>query len=339
MHSRGELNARRPSWHFCEPSLALHIINRHLSLFCSDPSYCAFSYKVALTPNISSITPNAGTIGDTITITGQGFSSTPANNTVLVGGVKAKVVSSSGGQIQATLASGGVAGWTRVVVVVDGKGYAAELVANVTSFRLRNLQLNRFWPPTISTLGGSLVTLSGSGFDPLNFSRNTITVCGSACQVVNLTTSSESLTCIAPAANASASPCSVSVSVDLGSGQSDSVTLSGISYANTGAPHIESVSPARVSAGSGGLILIQGRDFSGLSGQRKLLESSAAPTVKLRELSSGSEAECTVGSVSSTEMTCQAEGASAGLYRVLVTLGENVTAISMGTVEVALGEG
>ena len=292
--------------------------------FRSDPAFCAFSYSAALTPNISSVTPNAGTIGDTITISGQGFAPSPANNTVLVGGVRAQTLSSSGGQIQAKLAPGGTAGWTRVVVVVDGKGYAAESAADVTAFRLRNLQLASFWPPTVSVQGGTLVTLSGSGFDPLNVTRNSVTVCGATCPVVNITTTSQTLTCVAPAA--AQGPCSVSVSVDLGSGQSDSVSLSGMTYAAAGVPILESFTPLRVSTGSGGLILIQGQDL-------------AASTVKLRDLSSGGVADCDVISANGTQLTCQADVAAAGAYRVLVASAGNVTAISAGTVQAALGKG
>lgn len=291
--------------------------------FRSDPAYCAFTYSVALTPNISSVSPTSGTIGDTITITGQGFSPFPSNNTVLVGGVRAQIVSSSGVQIQAKLTPGGTAGWTRVVVVVDGKGYAADSAAGVSAFRLRNLQLASFWPPTVSTQGGTLVTLTGSGFDPLNVTRNAVTICGATCPLVNVTTSSQTLTCIAP--GAAAGQCNVVVSVDLGSGQTDSVTLSGMTYAASGVPSIETVTPARVSASGGELILIEGQDLAGSS-------------VTLKDLPSGGTADCGIVSANGTSMTCKVDSTAAGAYRVLVTSAGNVTAISGSTVEVALGK-
>ncbi|GAQ89759.1 hypothetical protein KFL_005590010 [Klebsormidium nitens] len=288
---------------------------------CSDPAYCAFTYSVALTPNISSVSPTNGTIGDTITISGQGFSPLPSNNTVLVGGVRAQVTSSSGAQIQAKLAPGGAAGWTRVVVIVDGKGYAADSAAGVSTFRLRILQLASFWPPTVSTQGGTLVTLTGSGFDPLNVTRNAVTICGATCPLVNVTTSSQTLTCVAP--RAAAGQCSVLVSVDLGSGQTDSVSLSGMTYVSTGVPSVESVNPARIAATGGGLILIQGQDLAG-------------SVVTLRDLAFGRVADCGIVSANGTQVTCKAQGAAAGAYRVLVTSAGNVTAISGSTVEVAL---
>ena len=53
-----------------------------------------FTY-IAPPPTISSFSPTSGTIGTTVTITGTSFSTTPANNIVFFGAVKASVTAAT----------------------------------------------------------------------------------------------------------------------------------------------------------------------------------------------------------------------------------------------------
>lgn len=52
-------------------------------------------YSYAQTPTITNVSPLSGTIGTVVTITGSGFNSTPANNIVYFGAVRAISVTAS----------------------------------------------------------------------------------------------------------------------------------------------------------------------------------------------------------------------------------------------------
>jgi len=62
------------------------------------------------TPTITNFTPTSGQEGDSVTITGKNFSTTPANNTVRFNGTAANVTSSTATQIIVTVPSGATTG-------------------------------------------------------------------------------------------------------------------------------------------------------------------------------------------------------------------------------------
>ena len=61
---------------------------------------------VYTTPRITSFSPTSAAVGDTVTITGSGFSTTAANNIVYFGGVRATVSSATPTQLVVTVPSG-----------------------------------------------------------------------------------------------------------------------------------------------------------------------------------------------------------------------------------------
>lgn len=70
--------------------------------------------------NISSLTPNSGAIGASVTIAGGGFGSTQGSSTVTFNGTRATTITSWGsGSIVAVVPSGATTG--NVVVTVSGK--------------------------------------------------------------------------------------------------------------------------------------------------------------------------------------------------------------------------
>ena len=85
----------------------------------------SFTYSTQKTPVVSTVSPAAGYIGDSVTITGSGFSSTKADNTVKIGDAVCDVSSSSGSQIVCT-AGARPAGKVAVSVSVAGKGLATS---------------------------------------------------------------------------------------------------------------------------------------------------------------------------------------------------------------------
>jgi tripartite motif-containing protein 71 len=103
---------------------------------------------------ITSFSPAVSAAGGTITITGSGFSSVPANNIVKFNGVQATVTASTATSLVATLPAGNTLG--KITVTVNG------VTASSTNDFSGVLALNSFSP--VSGLAGSSVTITGSGF-------------------------------------------------------------------------------------------------------------------------------------------------------------------------------
>jgi hypothetical protein len=59
-------------------------------------------------PAIISFSPASGPVGTTVTVTGTNFSTTPANNMVFIGGVKANVTAATATSLMATVPAGGL---------------------------------------------------------------------------------------------------------------------------------------------------------------------------------------------------------------------------------------
>jgi hypothetical protein len=76
------------------------------------------SFTVISPPAITDFTPESGQIGDTVTINGTNFSTTPANNTVKFNGTVAVVTNSSASQITITVPEGASTG--KITVAVGG---------------------------------------------------------------------------------------------------------------------------------------------------------------------------------------------------------------------------
>jgi gliding motility-associated-like protein len=78
-----------------------------------------------LVPTITSFTPTSGPIGTTVTITGTNFSTTPANNVVYFGAVRANVTAATATQLTVTVPTG--ATYQPITVQVAGlTGYSAK---------------------------------------------------------------------------------------------------------------------------------------------------------------------------------------------------------------------
>ena len=63
-------------------------------------------HNIADPPTVASFTPTSGNVGTTITITGTNFDTTPANNTVFFGGIKATVSAATATQLTTTVPTG-----------------------------------------------------------------------------------------------------------------------------------------------------------------------------------------------------------------------------------------
>lgn len=89
-----------------------------LKQFYSNIPVGEFTYNpppASLPPIIESVSPSAGIIGTTVTITGSGFSATASQNSVFFGTVPAKLASASSGQIVCTVPVGASLGTITVL--------------------------------------------------------------------------------------------------------------------------------------------------------------------------------------------------------------------------------
>jgi hypothetical protein len=82
-----------------------------------------FSQKVVAQPTISSISPTSAAVGATVVITGTNFNTTPANNTVFFGPVKATVVFASATVLSVTVPAG--AAYDQISILNTATGLSA----------------------------------------------------------------------------------------------------------------------------------------------------------------------------------------------------------------------
>lgn len=104
---------------------------------------------------VLSFSPDKGSIGTTITITGTGFSPTTTENTVRVNGTIVTITSASANSITATIPQGATTG--EISVTRDG-----NTAASASEFLVLPLAVNSF-SPTIAGVGET-ITINGTGF-------------------------------------------------------------------------------------------------------------------------------------------------------------------------------
>lgn len=135
----------------------LPVTVQNLSSPFSDPA----SYDV--TPTLTSAAPNTGSLNDVIVLTGQGFSSTLANNTVKFGTTTATVTAASNTSLTVSVPDT-VAGTQNITVKVGNQTSASTGFTVIPKLSALS---------TIDTIGGKAalirgqtLTLTGQHFDP-----------------------------------------------------------------------------------------------------------------------------------------------------------------------------
>ncbi|XP_030597029.1 PKHD1 like 1, tandem duplicate 1 [Archocentrus centrarchus] len=210
-----------------------------------------FTYSKAHTPTISSISPTTGPSGSVVFLTGSGFGNDSQLVTVTINSVPCNVSTVSDAQVQCT--TGDNPGGTYPVVLQHQvKGYAETGVMFTYELTLSSVQ-----PSEGSFGGGALLSVRGSGFDPLN---STVLICGGECHVHRETSTSTSLYCQAPLNNGTQSDVSCVVAVI---NPRDAVNISnGFTYKSQLTPVISGVSPRRGSTAGGTRLTVTGSGFS-----------------------------------------------------------------------------
>jgi len=124
---------------------------------------------------IFNFTPGQGDTGTTVTIMGQGFSSTPGANTVRFNGTAATVVSATTGTLVVTVAGGTTTGPISVTVgtatATSTSDFTAVPVPVITSLSRRSALFNT----VITNLGVTGANLAGATF---SFETTALTVTG-----------------------------------------------------------------------------------------------------------------------------------------------------------------
>ncbi|KAM6899772.1 PKHD1 like 1, tandem duplicate 1 [Xenentodon cancila] len=210
-----------------------------------------FNYSAAYTPVISSISPTTGPSGSLLTLTGSGFGSDAQLVYVTINDVPCNVTSVFDTHLECT-AGNNPGGEFPVVLHHQVKGYAQSDVMFKYELTLSNVQPNEG-----SFGGGALLSVQGSGFDPV-YSK--VLICDEECEVDRDMSTSSRLSCWSPRNNSTLSQLSCVVSVI-----NPLVTVSlsaGFTYKSELTPVISEVSPRRGGTGGGTRLTIAGSGFS-----------------------------------------------------------------------------
>jgi YD repeat-containing protein len=149
---------------------------------------------LAGTLSIFDFQPSSGGIGQVITVTGQGFNSTPASNTVVLNGLACTVVSATSAQLTFAVPAGATSG---LISVTNGTLSATSSTPfTVTDPTIAISDFN----PKLGKLG-TVVTIAGKGFDPQPI--NDRVFIGRALAPVNSPATASSLQVAVPAAASS----------------------------------------------------------------------------------------------------------------------------------------
>ncbi|XP_074660960.1 fibrocystin-L-like [Tubulanus polymorphus] len=239
-----------------------------------------YTYSDALTPSVTAVSPARGSAGQTVTITGTGFSNTAADVSVNIGTVPCNVTSASLTQIQCTVGAHSPGSFGVRVITNNG------LATSSAQFEY-NLDVTSYSPMTGSFGGGQTITLNGAGFSG---GETQVTICENPCTIVTLTTTL--VTCLSPTNQGSGD---VNCDVSVKSGALRVNTTNKFTYSDSKTPTLAAVSPLRGGTGGGTTLTITGQGFG---------TNSADVSVKI----AGSS--CVVSAVTNTAITCQTDSHS-----------------------------
>ena len=275
---------------------------------------CSFVYMPPpIYPEITAFTPGPTANYPTpVTITGVLFDTTPGNTQVFIGFVSCIITSITATEIVVTMplpgttaldgTAGpiGVAGAYTPVVVIANKGQVSTSVSDTVNIAVT---ISEVLPAVGSTQGGTILTITGSGFlDTLSntATTQTIDIGGSACTV--LTTSVTAVTCLT-----SAQTGDNTLTITVGS---EFQTSTDFSYDASSTPTVSALSATFGSTFTVTQLTITGSGFG---------TSAAAVSVLLHSASLG-DFRCALTSVADTEIDCNIHGGLDGDYALIVSV-------------------
>lgn len=262
---------------------------------------CSFTFSSPVTPALTAVSPQRGTKGTEITLTGSGFSSSVQKVNVTIGVATCHVTSASETTIKCT-AGQSVGGSHEVVVKIGNKGFAKPSSGKI-SF-IYEVSVSEIKPAGGSIGGGTYVTISGSGFGVMP-NDSSVTIGGSICDVLNI--SMTEITCVTSSHGQGNASVNVKVGSEVGS------MLNAFLYDSGMTPVVTSLSTSEGSVSGGEQLTIQGTGF-GL--QRGTVKIGPNP--------------CQVTLYSDVLITCTTPANAPGTYDFLVCVHGKGCAIDAG---------
>ena len=263
-----------------------------------------FSFVIASTPYIQSLSPLHGFGGTRLTLNGNFY---VGNIIVIVGTIKCVDVSANSTLVTCTLANH-PAGKQAVKINVEGYG-----LSNSKMF-LYDLSAVNVQPSEGGFGGGSLLTLSGRGFGQ----QTNISICSSECIIVSKNVTDDTLMCMSPRyINYTSSLADQSCNVTVSQATEQIILPNSYSYLQSKTSVLTSVVPKRGGTGGGVRISISGNRF---------LTDLNDVEVYIADI------KCTVISVNQMLIVCDS-GARKGVaidVDIKVTFRNQGAAISMG---------
>ena len=264
----------------------------------------AFRYWGA-PPSLTGITPTSGpnTGGTVVTLSGSGFVVSPVP-TVEFAGVAASVSSNSATQIICTTPAINQFGYLMIgainVAVVNPDGQGSTLSGAFTATGTAPT-ITSFTPTSGSTGGGTRVTITGTGFDPILDGSTTVSAVhfGSTSALAVDVRSSTQIVCWSP-------PGTGSVNLTVTNADGGSATSSG-TFGYVSGPGTTGVSPTSGVLTGGTSVTVTGTGFAG--GDTVTFAGTAATGVTV---------------VSATQITCTTPAGPIGAVDVTVTSGSGV---------------
>lgn len=230
---------------------------------------CYFIYGRDLNPMATSITPTIVSNGDSVTITGSGFSIVALENIVKFGDVSCDVTTSIATMITCTLGVGQV-GQKALNIEVLNYGIATisdDLFINYT------MSLAHVMPTSGSVAGGTIITVTGYGFlqqrDTCPMTSNatlcsdwiiSIDISGQNCSLISA--NSTDITCRTPMGSVGAADVTVTATCcQDNSLEFIDTIVGGFSYNSSVTATVTSISPTSGSAAGGDSVTITGSGF------------------------------------------------------------------------------
>ena len=242
----------------------------------SQNTSCQFVYSDDAKPIVTSMSPESGTAGDTVTIYGSGFDSNIKEYDIRFDNVPCTVINATETEVQCIIGDSH-AGRHQLHFQVYSSGRANTSLYFTYELSFELLQ------PTNGSLGGGLIaTFIGSGFVDLHSDTNVSQEVLFGTNPCNLVSSSFSyLDCIIPSSDFSGAV-NITVVVYDKDGEEISATAVGkFTYSDANTPHVNSVSPTVGSAGGGTVVTISGDGFSTIA-EENLVKVGIDDLVRVR---------------------------------------------------------
>ncbi|CAH1803034.1 unnamed protein product, partial [Owenia fusiformis] len=276
-----------------------------------------FEFTECSTATVTSVSPNSGTSYTSITITGTGFGPEICQNDIMIGSQPCTISAASETSLTCNLDHGavqqvGVA--YPVTVTVNNRGEAANMIGATLdrSFALLP-EVTSVSPSSGSTAGGTVVTISGSGFSAA-FEDTSVSINGIDCAVEDVTYTT--VTCITSPSIATSGDVVVAVGQFMSTCEGTCI----YAYSDADTPTVSGISPNTVS-GNSTAVIISGTNFGTNAGDV--------------QIKAGMQ-ECTITDITDTSISCAFGYVTVGEQSFslnIVDKGKAVTSVSSLTSE------